>query len=99
MKMAILQDKEKVRAWPLDFPVRFAEVVSDYTSDLYYNVIYDGTAYVPFPVNLSGYDTGVDGKINELTLTVFNVDNIMSSLVEDPFLVGNNIFKFCYSYS
>jgi phage-related protein len=79
------------RAWPLDFPVRFAEVVSDYTSDLYYNVIYDGTAFVPFPVNLSGYDTGVDGKINELTLTVFNVDNIMSSLVEDPFLVGNNI--------
>jgi phage-related protein len=78
------------RAWPVDFPVRFAEVVSDYVSDLNYNVIYDDISYLPFPVNLSGFDVNSDGKINELSLTVFNVDNLISSLVEDPFLVGNN---------
>jgi hypothetical protein len=78
------------RAWPVDFPVRFAEVVSDYVSDLSYNVIYDNVSYIPFPVNLSGFDINSDGKINELSLTVFNVDNLISALVEDPFLVGNN---------
>ena len=30
------------------------------------------------------------GKINEITLTVSNFDNIISALVDDPFLVGNN---------
>ena len=78
------------RAWPVDFPVRFAEVVSDYVSDLSYNVVYDNVSYIPFPVNLSGFDINSDGKINELSLTVFNVDNLISALVEDPFLVGNN---------
>jgi|TARA_R110002153_G_scaffold3244_13_gene15851 phage-related protein len=79
------------RAWPLDFPIRFAEVTGDYSSDLYYNVIHDGINYMPFPVNLSGFDVNSDGKINELSLTVFNVDNIISAIVEDPFLVGNNL--------
>ena len=31
-----------------------------------------------------------DGKINELSMSIFNVDNIISVLVEDPYLVGNN---------
>jgi phage-related protein len=78
------------RAWPTDFPIRFAEVTGDFVSDLTYNVIYDSVNYIPFPVNLSGYDVSSDGKINELNLAIFNVDNIISKIVEDPYLVGNN---------
>jgi phage-related protein len=78
------------RAWPLDFPIRVAEITGDFISDIAYNVIHDGISYIPFPVNLSGFDINSDGKINELSLSIFNVDNILSALVEDPFLVGNN---------
>jgi phage-related protein len=79
------------RAWPSDFPIRFAEVVGDLSDDISYNVTYAGTSYSPFPVSISGIEQTSDGKINELSLTVFNVDNIISRLVEDPYLAGNNI--------
>jgi phage-related protein len=78
------------RAWPNEFPIRFAEIVGDTAEDLQYNVIHKGESYAPFPVNLSGMEQGADGKINELSITVFNVDNVISRLVEDPFLLGNN---------
>jgi len=79
------------RAWPNNFPLRFAEVVGDLTSDILYNVSYNSTSYIPFPVNMSTLAQGTEGKIDELTLDVFNVDNIITSVVEDPFLAGNNI--------
>ena len=79
------------RAWPTNFPIRFAEIVGDLAQDIKYNVSYAGVNYVPFPVNLSGLEQGSDGKINELSISVFNVDNQISRLVEDPFLAGNNI--------
>jgi phage-related protein len=78
------------RAWPSDFPIRFAEIVGDISDDVGYNVTYGGTSYIPYPVSISGIDQGSDGRINELSITLFNVDNIISRLVEDPFLVGNN---------
>ncbi len=78
------------RAWPTNFPLRFAEVVGDIADDLSYNVTFDGISYIPFPVNVTGIEQASDGKINELTLSVFNVDNVISALVEDPFLVGFN---------
>jgi len=78
------------KSWPSIFPLRFADIRGDLISDLQYNVTYDGTSYIPFPVNLSSIDQDADGKINELSLTIFNVDNIISSLIEDPFLVGEN---------
>lgn len=78
------------RSWPTDFPIRFADIRGDLISDLHYNVTYGGTSYIPFPVNISSLDQGSDGKINELTLSVFNVDNIISALIEDPFISGNN---------
>jgi hypothetical protein len=77
------------RAWPVNFPLKFADVAGDLVSDLQYNVTYDGDSYIPFPVDISNIAQGTDGKINELNLTIFNVDNIISALVEDPFLVGN----------
>tara|TARA_B100000497_G_C7696261_1_gene425583 strand:+ start:2237 stop:3811 length:1575 start_codon:yes stop_codon:yes gene_type:complete len=79
------------RAWPNNFPLRFAEVVGDLTSDILYNVSYNSTSYIPFPVNMSTLAQGTEGKIDELTLDIFNVDNIITSVVEDPFLAGNNI--------
>ena len=78
------------RSWPTNFPIRFADIRGDLISDLQYNVTYGGTSYIPFPVNISSLDQGSDGKINELTLSVFNVDNIISALIEDPFISGNN---------
>ncbi|MDC3305061.1 hypothetical protein OAV13_00915 [bacterium] len=78
------------KAWPNDFPIRFAEIVGDLTSDLSYNVSLGGTSYIPYPVNASKISQGSEGTIDELTLEVFNVDNIITRLVEDPFLVGNN---------
>ena len=83
------------RAWPTNFPLKFADVAGDLISDLNYNVTYDGESYIPFPVDVSSISQGTDGKINELTLTIFNVDNIISALVEDPFIVGNNTSNSC----
>lgn len=78
------------RAWPNDFPIRFAEIVGDLTSDISYNVSYGGTSYIPFPVNSSTITQGSEGTIEEITIDVFNVDNIITRLVEDPFIAGNN---------
>lgn len=86
------------RAWPNEFPIRFAEVVGDTAEDLQYNVVHSGETYTPFPVNLSGMEQGSDGKINELSLSVFNVDNIISRLVEDPYLLGNNTSNSVVAY-
>lgn len=86
------------RAWPSTFPINFAEIIGDTAQDLAYNVIYNDTSYLPFPVNLDSFDQGVDGKINDLSMTVFNVDNLISALVEDPFLVGNNISNSTVAY-
>jgi phage-related protein len=79
------------RAWPIDFPIRMAEVVGDIADDVSYNVTYAGTSYIPYPISISGVDQSSDGRINELSVTLFNLDNIISRLVEDPYLAGNNI--------
>ena len=78
------------RSWPTNFPIRFADVRGDLVSDLNYNVIHEGDSYIPFPSDISSINQTGDGKINELSLTIFNLDNIISAIVEDPFLVGNN---------
>src|SRR6056300_923722 len=78
------------KAWPNDFPIRFSEIIGDLVSDLQYNVIFDTQTYLPFPLNSTAIDQSSDGKINELTLTIFNFANLITRLVEDPFLAGNN---------
>ena len=90
--------KGEGRSWPTDFPLRFADVRGDLISDLNYNVTYGGSSFIPFPSQISSIEQSSDGKINELSLTVFNVDNIISALVEDPFLVGNNISNACQAF-
>ncbi len=78
------------RAWPVDIPLRVAEIVGDTQSDAVYRVEYDNKKYIPFPVEFSAIDSGSDGKISEVTLTLSNFDNIISTFVENPFLAGNN---------
>lgn len=86
------------RAWPNDFPLHFAEIVGDMAHDIMYNVTFDGISYIPFPLNMTGMSQSSDGKINELTLSVFNTDNMISVLVEDPYLTGNNISNSVIAY-
>lgn len=86
------------RSWPTNFPIRFADVRGDLISDLNYNVTYGGDSFIPFPSQISSIEQSSDGKINELSLTVFNVDNIISALIEDPFLVGNNTSNSCQAH-
>ena len=78
------------RTWPVDIPLRFAEIVGDTQSDTVYRVNYDNKEYIPFPVNFSTVEFGSDGKINEVTISMSNFDNIISTFVENPFLAGNN---------
>lgn len=78
------------QSWPVDVPFRFAEVVGDLQSDSIYRVKYDNFEYIPFPVELTGIETSSDGKINEVSLSISNFDNIISTFVENPFLAGNN---------
>jgi phage-related protein len=78
-------------AWPSIFPIRIAEIVGDIATDIQYNVSYAGTTYQAYPVNLSGLEQASDGRVNELSLSLYNVQNLISVLVEDPYLVGRNI--------
>ena len=79
------------RAWPNGFPVQIAQVVGATNEDIGYNVIFNSDSYIPVPINISGIDQASDGKINELSIEIFNIGNIISSLVENPFIAGNNI--------
>ena len=90
--------KGEGRSWPTNFPIKFADVRGDLTSDLNYNVLHQGESYIPFPSDISSINQSSDGQINELSLTIFNLDNIVSALVEDPFLVGNNQSNSCQAF-
>jgi len=76
-------------AWPSTFPLRIAEVVGDIHSDISYNVSYDGDTYIPYPMEVDGIATSSDGTIDTVTIRISNYDNLITSLVEDPYLVGN----------
>ena len=77
-------------AWPYGFPFRFAEIRGDYISDINYRVHMGGQEYIPYPINSGVLSTDSSGKINDLTIVVSNFDNLIGSLVENPYLVGNN---------
>ena len=77
-------------SWPNDFPFKIAEINGDIISDLSYNVTFDGDSYSPYPINISPINQASDGEINEITVSVFNFENTISALVENPFIAGNN---------
>ena len=76
--------------WPYTFPYRFAEIRGDLISDLQYNVTFGAQSYVPYPIDSTGIQLDSTGKINQITLRISNYDNLITTLVENPFLVGNN---------
>ena len=77
-------------SWPVNFPFSVAEINGDIIADLQYNVTYGGQSYSPYPLNVSSIEQKNDGEINELSVTLFNFENTISALIEDPFLAGNN---------
>ena len=77
------------RNWPHNFPLRFAEVRGDLNSDIAYNVTYGAESFTPYPVDSSGISTGSDGEVNEVNLDISNFDNVITTIVEDPDVVGN----------
>ena len=83
------------RGWPNDFPFRLAEINGDIISDISYNVTYDGASYSPYPINISAIEQASDGKINDLTINIFNFEGAISSLVENSFIAGNNTANAC----
>lgn len=77
-------------SWPAGFPLRIAEVRGDYISDLNYKVSMGGVEYSPYPINSGPINVDSSGKIGELSITLSNWDNVITSYIEDPLLVGNN---------
>lgn len=77
-------------SWPVNFPFSIAEINGDIISDINYNVTYGGSSYTPYPLNVSSIEQKNDGEINELSVTLFNFENTISALIEDPFIAGNN---------
>ena len=84
------EDLSVAYPWPAGFPVRFAEIRGDYISDINYKVNCGGISYTPYPINSTGISMDSTGKINDVTFTVSNFDNMITSLVENSFLCGYN---------
>jgi len=76
--------------WPDGLPFRFAEIRGETASDIQYECLFGGESFLPYPIE-SG-DIGIDssGQVNEIQITISNFDNLITTLVENPFLVGNN---------
>lgn len=76
--------------WPAGFPFRFAEIRGDYNSDILYRAQLGGYTYAPYPINSTGISLDSSGKINDVSLVVSNFDNLITALIENPFLCGYN---------
>lgn len=77
-------------SWPDGFPYRFAEIRGDYISDINYRVKFDGKNYQPYPMESGSIGLDSTGKINDISISISNYDNLITQLVESPYLVGNN---------
>ena len=49
-----------------------------------------GITYQPYPINSGVIDVDSTGKIGETTITLSNFDNIITDIIENPYLVGFN---------
>ena len=75
-------------SWPVSFPLRVAEVRGDFISDISYRVSMGEKTYVPYPINSGIIDTDSSGKIGETSITLANFDNIITDLIENPYIAG-----------
>jgi len=74
--------------WPHGIPFRIAEVRGDIISDIQYAVKFANVSYIPYPIDSGNIGLDSSGKINDLTLTLSNWDNLIGNFVENPYLVG-----------
>ena len=84
-------------AWPVGFPYYFASVQGDVLSDLEYRAYHDGEEYLVYPINFGGTDISTDGRVNQTTVEISNFDNLIASIVEDPYISGNNTSNSVYA--
>lgn len=49
-----------------------------------------GVEYTPYPINSGSISIDSSGKIGEVSISLSNWDNVITSYIEDPYLVGNN---------
>jgi lambda family phage minor tail protein L len=52
-------------------------------------VVFEGKTYAPFPVKSSGVSTDSEGKVNDVTLTVSNIDRLIQLFLETTGFMGN----------
>ena len=81
----------KGHAWPHPFPLHFCETISDEgfgPLDENYSVLHNGIEYVPTPVSPGNISEASDGKINDVSISIFNDGNFISDLIDNPYLGG-----------
>ena len=78
----------KGRAWPHPFPLYFCETIGEKPLDENYTVLHDGIEYTPVPVDPGNITEASDGKITDVSISLFNEDNFISNLIDDPYLGG-----------
>ena len=81
------------RAWPHLFPMRFctagfSEQEIDSVTPETYPVEFDGIEYLPIPIDMADISEDSDGKINKFSISIFNVDNMVNAIINNPNLAG-----------
>jgi len=84
-------------AWPVGFPYHFASINGDFLSDIEYRSFHDGKEYLVYPIEFGGTEIGSDGMVNQTTVNISNFDNLIASIVEDPYIAGNNTSNSVYA--
>jgi Phage-related protein len=77
-------------AWPYPFPIRYAQIFGEDFSIPDYSITFQNNSYRAFPINYPGISISSDGSVGELNLELSSIDFALTSLVENPRLVGYN---------
>ena len=72
--------------WQHDFPIRWAEPISGLEGN--YSVISNGKEYPVIPFDITSISEKEDGSVGQVTLSVFNQNDFVSALIENPNLGG-----------
>ena len=77
------------QAWPHLFPMHFCtHGFSEDNNPQAFPVEYNGREYLPLPIDLDDISEDSDGKINTFSMSIFNADNIVNAIINNPFIAG-----------
>ncbi len=76
--------------WPFNFPLRYAEFLGETYGDFNYSISMNNTEYRVIAMNGGEISTDDSGTINGTALDISNFDGVISSLVDNPNIVGYN---------